>query len=544
MEPASRFGPYEIIRRLGKSMNDVYLALDTRANRQAALKLIKSGPDAVSRLVTESERRGAAIQQRLRALDPRVIEVYDYGDLDGYFFVAMQYVEGRNLAEALARDGRMSALRAARIALEIGGQLEKFHTFQPDGASASVVHGDIKPSNIHLGPNDTVRLLDFGIAKTLRPDRDFTFHNFGSPSYCSPERLGRSVLDQQADLWAVGATLYEMVAGCPPYQAEDTGKLEKLIQSRRPPRALPASCPDALRAIIRKSLAPDVDRRYPSAAAFTSDLNAFLEGTETVAEQEKRAPWKLHPTRESAVVLGKKSAAKRWRKRALRVLAALACVLTGMLLFIGTSLYSRYWSDSKQVRATLDWEMYQDLESQFGFLGKYSPVEKLRAPLRAGYEQAGAQAATRADWQKAAILLGHAVELGAGDRWTLARRALALGHLETNPAAAREHFAEASRQAPEWADPLAAAARTYAGQPDEAMAAYQKAAQAGYKISEADARPIAEAYRVRGFDELQAGDVGAARRDFDRVQILARDMETPNLQPPAPRRKARVRRRR
>jgi len=223
MPPATRFGPYEIIRRLGKSMNDVYLALDTRSNQRAALKLIKSGPDAVSRLVMESERRGAAIQQSLRALDPRVIEVYDFGDLDGYFFVAMQYVEGRNLSEVLARDGRLGPERAARVALEICIQLDKFHTFRPgDGAAAVVVHGDIKPSNIHLGPNETVRLLDFGIAKTLRPDRDSTIHQFGSPSYCSPERLGRSLVDAQADLWAVGATLYEMLAGAPPYQAESS----------------------------------------------------------------------------------------------------------------------------------------------------------------------------------------------------------------------------------------------------------------------------------------------------------------------------------
>src|SRR5580658_4197414 len=113
MEPATHFGPYEIIRRLGKSMNSVYLARDTRADRQAALKLIKSGPDTASQMVLEAERRGAAIQQRLHSLDPRVIEVYDYGDLEGYFYIAMQFVEGRNLAEVLRHDGRMSAYRAA-----------------------------------------------------------------------------------------------------------------------------------------------------------------------------------------------------------------------------------------------------------------------------------------------------------------------------------------------------------------------------------------------------------------------------------------------
>ena len=123
----------------------------------------------------------------------------------------MQYVEGRNLAEVLERDRAIDPDRAAVIALEICEQLAKFHTWQ-----SAVVHGDIKPSNIHLGPNDTVRLLDFGIAKTLRAIGDATAQQFGSPGYCAPERLARSQVDQQSDLWAVGATLYEMLAGVPP----------------------------------------------------------------------------------------------------------------------------------------------------------------------------------------------------------------------------------------------------------------------------------------------------------------------------------------
>ena len=158
------------------------------------------------------------------------MEIYDSGDLDGYFFVAMQYVEGRNLAEVLQDDHAIDPYRAAVIALEICEQLAKFHSFE-----SGVVHGDIKPSNIHISPNDTVRLLDFGIAKTLRADCNATIHNFGSPGYCSPERLSRSEVDQQSDLWAVGCTLYEMLTGVPPYQAENTRKLESLIRSKRPP---------------------------------------------------------------------------------------------------------------------------------------------------------------------------------------------------------------------------------------------------------------------------------------------------------------------
>src|SRR5579864_1289658 len=295
MNAPVRIGRYEIVRRLSKSMTDVYLAIDTVENRKTALKLIKSGGDAVSQLVLEAERRGAAIQKELLGLDPRVIEIYDFGEADGYFFVAMQFVEGRNLAEVLAAENAIDPYRAATIALEICEQLAKFHSWQ-----SAVVHGDIKPSNIHLGMNDTVRLLDFGIAKTLRADCSATLHNFGSPGYCSPERLTRSEVDQQSDLWAVAATIYEMLAGAPPYQAESTRKLENLIRSGRPPRALPASCPRSLRAIVTKALAPNPQRRYGSAREFQADLQAFLEHKSTQAELERRAAWSPNATIEAA----------------------------------------------------------------------------------------------------------------------------------------------------------------------------------------------------------------------------------------------------
>ena len=117
---------------------------------EVPLKLIQSGGDAASRLILEAERRGAAIQKELHHLDPRMVEIYEYGDLDGYFFVAMQYVEGRSLAEVLSSEQVIDPYRAAVISLEICEQLVKIHSCQ-----VAVVHGDIKPSNIHLGPRDT-----------------------------------------------------------------------------------------------------------------------------------------------------------------------------------------------------------------------------------------------------------------------------------------------------------------------------------------------------------------------------------------------------
>src|ERR1700693_3277525 len=184
MTAPTKIGRYEIVRRIGKSMTDVYLAIDTVENRKAALKLVKTGGDSANRLILEAERRGAAIQRQMFAVDPRMVEIYDFGDLDGYFFVAMQFVEGRNLAEVLRAEQALDANRAAVIALEICEQLAKFHSWRSAAGGAevqtdpgaevrpkvdavvhAVVHGDIKPSNIHIGPNDTVRLLDFGIAK-------------------------------------------------------------------------------------------------------------------------------------------------------------------------------------------------------------------------------------------------------------------------------------------------------------------------------------------------------------------------------------------
>ena len=591
MEPATRFGPYEIIRRLGKSMNDVYLAQDTRENRRAALKLIKCGPDAVSRLVLEAERRGAAIQQRLRTLDPRMIEIYDYGDRDGYFYVAMQYVEGRSLSEALERDGRMEPYRGARIAMEICGQLEKFHSFQPgDGTTTTIVHGDIKPSNIHLGPNETVRLLDFGIAKTLRPDCDFTFHNFGSPSYCSPERLGRSLVDQQADLWAVGVTLYEMVAGAPPYRAENTRKLERLIQSRRPPRALPANCPRALKAIIGKALAPDAERRYTSAAAFCDDLKAFVAGAETVAEQEKRSSWRPNPTLESGRAAERKRnrtvRSRQTLRAALRAAAAVACVLTGMLVFMGTSYVSRYWTASRQLRANLDyahrgladingdWALFKTLQRQFGFLGGKSPVDRLRGPLRTAYAQAGAQALEsydsssdsdprHFDWQRAELCLTRAQELGAGGPDTLGKLALVRGYAEVATIMdskgidsgalfklrqnARDHFAEAARDLPQSPDPHLGLARIYIyslPSLDNALAEFQNAARLGYRLGPREIEQQADAYRLRGIDELHDGDTETARQHFNAARSLYGEIsgyhwadyylrQLPDIPPPA-----------
>jgi serine/threonine-protein kinase len=207
---SKQFGNYQIIRKLARGMTDVYLAFDNSAKRHAVLKIVEESSDPLTQLILEAERRGAAIQKQLHQADSRVIELYEYGELDGYFFIAMQYIEGRTIAEILKEEKRIDLARATKFAIEILSQLDRLHSFQAeiDGERRSVVHGDIKPSNIQIGADDEVRLLDFGIAKVLTFTHSRTHLNLGSPGYCSPERLSRGQVDRHADLWAVGVTLY------------------------------------------------------------------------------------------------------------------------------------------------------------------------------------------------------------------------------------------------------------------------------------------------------------------------------------------------
>ncbi|HKW97324.1 MAG TPA: serine/threonine-protein kinase [Bryobacteraceae bacterium] len=496
---SKQFGRYEIICKLGRGMTDVYLANDPTDNRRAVLKIIEQSPDPWTQTVLEAEKRGSLIQKQLHEADPRFLELYDSGERSGFYFVAMEYVEGKSVAEVLQAEGRMEPVRAARYALEVASQLERLHSFEIeiDGRNRAVVHGDIKPSNLQICPDGSIRLLDFGISKAITFTRNLTNHNLGSPGYCSPERLSRAQVDPQSDLWALGATLYEMVGGLPPYQAQTTQKLEELIRSKRPPRALPDDCPAGLKAVIRKSLAGDIENRYRSASAFTDDLRLFLDGRPTQAETDKEHAWQANPTVEKPQtaarpvteaandLLGRLgqvwkavgSALQEMRSapgvplkipRRIRVffrglalpmiLAILVGALLGALIYIESAFAYRFWVESRPIRGPLDytqktakeisadWNLYQTLERRNFPLGRFSPVTWLKLPLRSAYLAAADDVIDRYrnssdpllrdfDWPKARMCLEHAGELERPDAPVKGKLALINGFLklEQNP---------------------------------------------------------------------------------------------------------------
>jgi serine/threonine protein kinase len=284
-----RLGKYEIRYKLGRGgMADVYLAQDTEQSSAVALKIIERAPDQDTRDSIEAERRGAVLQARLAEIDPRVGRIFDAGDLDHYFFVAMEYIDGQDLAELMGR-GRLEPEFAADVAIAVAETLQNAHNLRVeiDGKEFhGIVHGDIKPKNIRIDAHGEVRVLDFGIAKALSLSRRLTRNEFGSVPYASPERLDTGDVNAQSDLWSLAVMLYEMVTGLQPYQAGSTEHLERMIRSRIPPPPAPDPCPDPLRRILVKAMEPEPEFRYASASDFADDLIAYRKGAPVRAVTE------------------------------------------------------------------------------------------------------------------------------------------------------------------------------------------------------------------------------------------------------------------
>jgi serine/threonine protein kinase len=559
-------------------MTDVYLAIDTDTGRRVALKIIEESHDPATQLALEAERRGVLIQKQLREVDSRVLEVYDYGESNGYFFVAMEFVEGKSIAEIVRDEKRLDPALAARYACEVCSQLDRLHSFSTEieGKKRAVIHGDIKPSNIQIGPNGQVRLLDFGIAKAITFTHNLTHHNLGSPSYCSPERLTKGQVDPNVDLWAVGVTLYEMVTGLPPYQAQTTRKLENLIQSRRPPRALPAGCPLSLRAIISKALAANLERRYATAAAFGSDLTAFLEGRPTKAETEREPAWNGNETIDKSQT---NSAPRRmrfalpgfhprfdfrsvdfppWRFVLFSVTTGF---LIGLLLLVPGMEAVRFWIESRPLRhpkdyshrsvqeVTADWSLYRSLEREANFL---APIAYVRAPFQASliaaaddvierYANSSNPSIADFDWKKAQICLSHALDLDQDDHSARGKLALCnayLSLLQEPPAAkiAKVGFEEAASYLPRSPDPHLGLARIniyFLRNIGGAIAELHQAERMGFKLGPRELEQQADGYLARAQSELlqaervrktsaaqEARYLSMAHRDFERAAAL------------------------
>ena len=276
MDGKRSIGRFELLDFLGRGgSGDVHLARDPQRGT-IALKLIRIGVDAE---MLEAERRGVELQKHLQPKVPQIAAIYDSGELGGFFYVAMEYVQGRDLDKILL-EGVLPPAQAVEIAIQLCRILEAIEEASRslgEGRSR-VVHSDIKPSNIRLQEGGQVRLLDFGVAKNLRLSRNFTHNTFGSTPYLAPERIADAVVDAQTDLWAVSVVLFEMLAGSLPFPGGTTEALERRIRTNAPPEPLPPDCPPALRAILLKCLRLDPHDRFSDAQTLRRHLEAFQKG--------------------------------------------------------------------------------------------------------------------------------------------------------------------------------------------------------------------------------------------------------------------------
>jgi serine/threonine protein kinase/tetratricopeptide (TPR) repeat protein len=546
-----RIGKYEIGRKLGRGgMADVYLAEDTETGHTVALKLIEHGADADTVDAIEAERRGAELQARLAAVDPRVVRVYGAGDIENYFHVAMEYIDGQDLAELLRR-GPLVIEFAVDTAIAVAETLVHAHSLEAsiDGKEfRGVVHGDIKPRNIRIDSRGEVRVLDFGIAKALSLSRRLTRNEFGSVPYASPERLELGEVDALSDLWSLAVMLYEMVTGLQPYHAQTTERLESMIRSRIPPPPAPDPCPEPLRRILIKATAPDSGARYQSAREFADDLIDFRHhGTVRAATEDLDATRRTtraeldDATRRTAPqgdATRRKPPARNWpltaqlpkRPRtklgnAMRVVSLLA---VAAVLYGGWQLFANYlmYQHGQQLKRDIQaeqvtdpdqiWDRWTELSKRNpSSLLLYSPRKAVKENLVetadrviAAYRKADGQPIYEKDWERARNALARALAMDPDDQ-VRGKLRLAEGHVTRINGAAHhdakqlqtavDDFNQADRLLPHSPDPQLGLARAYYNLKDidKTSAALDEAERRGYQLANRDKLQLADGYRDR-----------------------------------------------
>ena len=260
----TRLGPYEIMSPLGEgAMGTVYRALDIRLGRDVAIKV------STDRFSARFEREARAIS----ALNhPNVCTLYDVGSN----YLVMELVEGETIAERLDRGGPLSLKETLDIGLQIAEALDAAHR-------KGIVHRDLKPTNVKITPTGRVKVLDFGLAKTIRGEQDdedgsqlivgaalasVTGQVIGTPAYMSPEQARGETIDARTDVWAFGCLLYELLSGKHAFPGETSRDTLAVIVEGEPDwQALPLSTPTRIRELLRQCLEKDAGRRLQDIGA-------------------------------------------------------------------------------------------------------------------------------------------------------------------------------------------------------------------------------------------------------------------------------------
>lgn len=271
-------GRYEITELIGVGgMADVYKATDILEDRTVAVKILKNefadNEDFVRRFRNES--KAIAVLSH-----PNIVKIYDVGFTDKIQFIVMEYIDGITLKEFMEQQGVLKWKDTVHFIIQILRALQHAH-------DRGIVHRDIKPQNIMLFPDGTIKVMDFGIARFAREEgKTISDKAIGSVHYISPEQARGDITDEKSDIYSVGVMMYEMLTGVKPFDADNpvTVALMHMQTEPKPPREINDSIPEGLEEIVIRAMQKEASKRYQSASEMIKDIEEFKKNPSIVFE--------------------------------------------------------------------------------------------------------------------------------------------------------------------------------------------------------------------------------------------------------------------
>jgi serine/threonine protein kinase len=307
--PGRRFGPYEILERLGAGgMGEVYRAKDSRLGREVAIKLL---PAQFSNNANRNQRLRREAQALAAFNHPHIAQVYDLHEIGATLCLVMELVHGETLAERLKR-GAVPVAAACKIALEIAEALEETH-------ERGVLHRDLKPANIKVTPEGQIKVLDFGLARIASPeipgdrgqespvriDETEPGAILGTSAYMSPEQASGKTVDARTDIWAFGCVFFEMLTGKPVFDGSTDAELQAEVLKAEPDwTLLPAATPLAIVVLLKHCMAKDPKRRLRHIGDARLQIeDALADSSSTAAVVDAHLRLRIRRWRMAAAVL-------------------------------------------------------------------------------------------------------------------------------------------------------------------------------------------------------------------------------------------------